>query len=125
QDKIGQVYFLWKPSGSIEYGVVGGNKVNPKNQFKGILKNSEENFGFNILIGESPESHFYFESAIDLISFYDLNKERINNARLCSLEGVKVHTLYTFVANSFNHYKVKPSDIYIATDNDKAGITFW
>jgi hypothetical protein len=125
QDKIGQVYFLWKPSGTIEQGVVGGSKVNSENGFKGILKNSQENFGFNVLIGNAPESHFYFESAIDLISFYDLNKDRINNARLCSLEGVKVQTLYNFIANSFKHYQEKPSDIYIATDNDKAGIIFW
>src|SRR5699024_4759230 len=125
QDKIGQVYFLWKPSGTIDLGVVGGSKINVENGFKGILNNSEENFGFNILIGDAPESHFYFESAIDLISFYDLNKDRINNARLCSLEGVKVQTLYNFIANSFKHYQVKPSDVYIATDNDKAGIIFW
>lgn len=125
QDKIGQIYFLWKSSGTIDLGVLGGSKVNPETGFKGILKNSDGNFGFNILIGEKPESHFYFESAIDLISFYDLNKERISNARLCSLEGVKVQTLYSFIANSFKHYKEKPSEVYIATDNDKAGIVFW
>src|SRR5699024_6375890 len=125
QDKIGQIYFLWKSSGTIDLGVLGGSKVNPESCFKGILKNSDGNFGFNILIGEKPESHFYFEAAIDLISFYDLNKERISNARLCSLEGVKVQTLYSFIANSFKHYKEKPSEVYIATDNDKAGIVFW
>ena len=92
-------------------------------KFKGISKGSEYGYGFNIKTTLTPKRAFFFESAIDLISFYQLCEysfqANIDDSILVSMAGLKAniieHTLKAFKIDS------KP---FICVDNDKAGQAF-
>ncbi|MFZ3108794.1 MAG: DUF3991 domain-containing protein, partial [Lactococcus raffinolactis] len=67
--------FQWVKFGS----VVGSNikSTNPNSSFKIISSNSESNFGFNIMIGEPSQVKdiFFFEAAVDALSYWSFNKD--------------------------------------------------
>lgn len=56
--------------------------------FKGIMRNSNGNNGLSVDIG-SPERLIFAESPIDLMSYYELHKEQLENVRLVSMDGLK------------------------------------
>ena len=98
-----------------------------KVKFKGLTPDVvNTNLGFNITIGK-PKKAFFFESAIDLLSFYQLYKNNtlnvplnsLNNVILVSMAGLKVNTLTT----TLNAFKIvsKPC---VCVDGDKAGTNF-
>ena len=92
-------------------------------KFKGIAANSKYGYGFNIQIKE-PKKAFFFESAVDLLSFYQLCKNNIlnvplNSSILVSMAGLKVNTL----CNTLTAFKIH-SEPYICVDNDTAGANF-
>jgi len=100
-----------------------------KIRFKGVTSDIiATNFGFNIQIGTSkPKKAFFFESAIDLLSFFQLCKNNVlnvplnslNNVILVSMAGLKVNTLTT----TLNAFKIvsKPC---VCVDGDVAGNNF-
>lgn len=95
-----------------------------KVRFKGFTADVRNtSFGFNIKIG-NPLKAFYFESAIDLISFYQLWKFNtikidLKDSLLVSMGGLKVSTL----TNTLRAFNIS-SDPYIAVDSDDAGYNF-
>lgn len=96
-----------------------------KIRFKGIAQGSKSNYGFNIQTSNNIEKLFAFESAIDLLSFYELYRctEGIKNALLVSLGGLKVNVL----RNTLQAFKIDfegSGDIYVCTDNDNASKVF-
>lgn len=128
QDKFNNVIFHWSESGRAPKqlsDIVGATKQLTKKPEEGqpskwIKKNSKEHFGFNIVLGERIEKLYAFEAAIDLLSYWTLHKDTLNNCRLVSLEGVKHGTLYNFMVDTFKQTKV-PFDTVICVDNDGAG----
>ena len=44
--------------------------------------------GLNIDVG-TPERLIFLEAPIDLMSYYELNKNRLENVRLVSMDGLK------------------------------------
>lgn len=94
-------------------------------KYKGIAPGSNNQYGFNIQTSENIRKLFAFESAIDLLSFYELYRhtEGIKNALLLSLGGLKVNVL----RNTLKAFKIDSEgsgDIYICTDNDNASNVF-
>lgn len=99
--------------------LVGAEKVGTSGRkFKSIEKGSASGYGFEMTKG-NPVNAYFFESAIDAVSFADLHPE-LDNYRLISMAGVKP----SVVEETMKRYAVQPENIYICTDNDKAGNKF-
>lgn len=84
-----------------------------------IARNSEKDFGFNVTIGQ-PKTVYVFEGAVDLLSYWSLNKN-LDNVGLLSMEGVKSETVNHYLNYVFVAKGVIPTDIYMASDNDCTG----
>jgi len=91
--------------------------------FKGISKNSKYGYGFNIKTSHQPKKAFFFESAIDLISFYQLCEycfqADIEDSILISMAGLKLN----IIKHSLKAFKIDFKPI-LCVDNDKAGQNF-
>lgn len=99
--------------------LVGAEKVGTTaEKFKSVAKGSASGYGFEICKGNSINTYF-FESAIDAVSFVDLYPE-LDNYRLISMMGVKP----SMVASAMQRYAIQPENIFLCTDNDKAGNEF-
>ena len=96
--------------------LVGAEKVGTSNvRFKSFDKGAADGYGFEIVSGK-PANTYFFESAIDAISFADLYPEQ-RDYRLVSMAGVKP----SVVTETMKRYAISPENIYLCTDNDKAG----
>lgn len=100
--------------------LVGAEKVGTSVsvRFKSFDKGTADGYGFEIVSGE-PANTYFFESAIDAISFADLHSEQ-RDYRLVSMAGVKP----SVVTETMKRYAISPENIYLCTDNDKAGNEF-
>lgn len=100
--------------------LVGAEKVGTSVsvRFKSFDKGTADGYGFEIVSGE-PANTYFFESAIDAVSFADLYPEH-RDYRLVSMAGVKP----SVVTETMKRYAISPENIYLCTDNDKAGNEF-
>lgn len=99
--------------------LVGAEKVGTSNvRFKSFDKGTADGYGFEIVSGK-PANTYFFESAIDVISFADLHSEQ-SDYRLVSMAGIKP----SVVTETMKRYAISPENIYLCTDNDKAGNEF-
>lgn len=100
--------------------LVGAEKVGTSEsmRFKSFEKGSSDGYGFEMSKG-NPVNTYFFESAIDAVSFANLNPD-LDNYRLVSMSGVKP----SVVEMTMQRYGIQPENIYICTDNDKAGNEF-
>lgn len=87
-------------------GMIGGNlqgivenreRYDKHGYFKGIMRNSNGNNGLSVDIG-SPERLVFAESPIDLMSYYELHKDQLENVRLVSMDGLKDGVIGTNLA---------------------------
>ena len=123
----------------------------PKHGYaKVIMKNSDPMTGIHVDIG-SPKRLIFTESPIDLMSYYELHKDSLQNVRLVSMDGLKESTIGRHLSQIQAEISGKPlrwtpeqmadglqvaidhhffedgknADlITLALDNDKAGRTF-
>lgn len=123
----------------------------PKHGYaKVIMKNSDPMTGIHVDIG-SPKRLIFTESPIDLMSYYELHKDSLQDVRLVSMDGLKESTIGRHLSQIQAEISGKPlrwtpeqladglqvaidhhffedgknSDlITLALDNDKAGRTF-
>lgn len=116
EEKTGNAVFkIFDESGLL----VGAEKVGTSNvRFKSFDKGAADGYGFEIVSGK-PANTYFFESAIDAISFADLYPEQ-RDYRLVSMAGVKP----SVVTETMKRYAISPENIYLCTDNDKAGNEF-
>lgn len=116
QDKLGNIIFPWK--NEIKE-IVGADLVGTltEKRFKGIAKQSNHNYSFNIPIGD-PKEVYVFESPIDLLSFWSLHKY-LKNVLLISLSGLKIETLLAYLKRY-----IKLTDVFLCVDNDSAAKIF-
>lgn len=99
--------------------LVGAEKVGTSSmRFKSFDKGAADGYGFEIVSGK-PANTYFFESAIDAVSFADLYPEH-RDYRLVSMAGVKP----SVVTETMKRYAISPENIYLCTDNDKAGNEF-
>lgn len=123
-----------------------------RGRLKQILKNSDGTMGVSISMGE-PKRLVFLEAPIDLMSYYELNKDKLSDVRLVAMEGLKESTISRYVlelvgsikgkedaintinslklkqtlnvlANNTNFFKEHPNFITLAVDNDEAGRGF-
>ncbi|EHJ01962.1 LtrC-like protein [Clostridium sp. DL-VIII] len=116
QDERGNIVFLHLN----EQGEIVGADLNGTNtykRFKGIVGNSNPNYGWSIKVGEEVKEIFVFEAPIDLISYYQLFLNEIDNVLLLSISGCeKIKVIKTYL-NMHKSIEV----IKVSVDNDKAG----
>lgn len=116
QDERGNIVFLHLN----EQGEIVGADLNGTNtykRFKGVVGNSNPNYGWSIKVGEEVKEIFVFEAPIDLISYYQLFLNEIDNVLLLSISGCeKIKVIKTYL-NMHKSIEV----IKVSVDNDKAG----
>lgn len=131
QDTYNNAVFNWSPDGlpiSDKNKIVGATQQltrPPKEGMpkKWIGKNSQQDWGFNIKIGEQVNSIHCFEAIIDMLSYWSLNKDTLNDTWLIAMDGLKPQTLFNFLGNSYNRDK-QGFKIFLNVDNDRAGNNF-
>ncbi|MFS5103997.1 PBECR4 domain-containing protein [Streptococcus agalactiae] len=117
---------------------------------KNIVRNSDGITGLHVDIGQ-PNRLIFAESAIDLMSYYELHKDSLQDVRLVSMDGIKeavigrhlaqlqsdisgrplrwsyeqlAEGLQTAIDNNFFADGKHADWITLAVDNDEAGRTF-
>lgn len=88
-------------------------------RFKGMEKGSKYGYGYNVLCGEEAKYILFFEGAIDLLSFMDIERQTIKKmqgAILVSLAGLKE----AIFKQSLKSFKIAPTTV-LCVDNDTAG----
>lgn len=114
QDKRGNCVF---PIYDIDGNQIGGEIHGTGNtRFKGQLS-SQQSSGF-ILSSGDVRNVCYFESAIDLISFYQIFRDKLHNYALISMGGLKASVIF---ARSISDCMCKS---YLCVDNDSSGSSF-
>ena len=138
-------------AGASLQGVVENRVHYPeRGRLKQIMRNSDGQLGFSVDIGK-PERLVFAEAPIDLMSYYELHKDKLQDVRLVAMDGVKegiisrrFMELYAemngkayqvdqntgkaleTVVNTTNYFKDGQHQdmITLAVDNDAAGQNF-
>ncbi|MDG8934370.1 PBECR4 domain-containing protein [Streptococcus pneumoniae] len=138
-------------AGASLQGIVENREHYPeRGRLKQIMRNSDGQLGFSIDIG-NPKRLVFAEAPIDLMSYYELHKDRLQDVRLVAMDGVKegiisrrFMELYAeindksyqvnqntgkaleVVARTTNYFKDGQNQdmITLAVDNDMAGYKF-
>lgn len=134
--------------GSLQ-GIVENKVQHPeRGRLKQIMKHSDGLAGFHLDIG-TPKRLVFTEAPIDLLSYYELHKESLQNVRLVAMDGVKKGVISRYTADLLTDgqysqtmpresirgaidainqttriLKNNPNLITIAVDNDEAGRNF-
>ena len=123
-------------------------KYPKKGRLKEILANSNGDFGVHVDVG-TPKKLIFFESAIDMMSYYELKNLQINDARLVAMNGLNQRVISNHLKDIlaptstiegekylelFNNQLTPQSkqqlkdklglELIIAVDNDHKGIDF-
>ncbi|MGY3219188.1 DUF3991 domain-containing protein [Bacillus sp. TE9122W] len=125
QDKRNNVIFKWIKDGEIVgFDLQGTTPMKgQKRAFKYISPNDKPHNGFTIDIGK-PKSIKFFESSIDLLSFWSIKKGGLKDVRLKSMNGLKKQTVSTAIIEAVRDDKLPLTHISFNTDNDAASLEF-
>lgn len=128
QDKRKNCVFVWgntgKRVGADLQGTITMNNGGKRTTFKQIRSNSQRDYGFNVSLGV-PKKLYFFESPIDLLSYWTMYKDQISNCRLISMNGVKKNTVFNLIKHTMKSRGVAPTEgVYFGVDNDHAGQKF-
>ncbi len=118
EEKTGNVLFKYFDENG---KIIGAEKVgtSTEHKFKGVATGSSSGHGFEICRGNG-EKLYFFESAIDMLSYLQMHENELQNCRLVSMMGVKPN----IVTETMNRYKISPENVFLCSDNDKAGNEF-
>lgn len=136
EDSYKNVVFKWKENGELIGADLQGTREIPEEKrlhadrpyFKKVLPTTREatNSGFSITRGY-PEKLFFFESPIDLLSYFSLNRSKLTNCRLKSMNGLKKETIFQTIKDSQKELKAQDrvlETVTLGVDNDSAGKEF-
>ncbi len=138
-----------KMIGASLQGIVENRVQHPeRGRLKQMMKNSEGTAGFSLDIG-TPKRLVFAEAPIDLMSYYEVNKDDLQDVKLVAMDGLKKGVVSRYVAdlltdgkysqtmsaeqirgaldalNQTTNLLQEHSDmITLAVDNDKAGQNF-
>jgi hypothetical protein len=103
-----------------ERGAIVGAEVvgTADKRFKGLKSGGKYGYGYNVSFGAEQGEILFFESAIDLLSFAELERERAEGAMLVSLSGLKENVFETMRRVAGTAAPV------LCVDNDAAGKEF-
>ena len=101
--------------------VIGAEKVGTSTEyrFKGIAEHSAEGHGFEVVKG-SGEKAFFFESAIDMLSYLQMHDNELDNCRMVSMMGLKP----SIVLDTVLRYNIPSHNVFLCSDNDEKGNQF-
>lgn len=76
-------------AGASLQGIIENRVQHPeRGRLKQIMKNSDGLLGFSVDVG-TPNRLVFAESPIDLMSYYELHEDTLQNVRLVAMDGVK------------------------------------
>lgn len=138
--------------GSLQGIEADKNRYKGKGYLKQIIYNSDGTAGVNVTVGEKADRLIFFEAPIDMMSYYELNKNNLNNVKLISMDGLKESTVARYLtehiitdearrktldfsnAVGYMNFIIKDTDYFdankntdvitLAVDNDSAGRNF-
>lgn len=118
EEKTGNVLFKYYDD---QGKVIGAEKVgtSTEHKFKGIATGSADGHGFEVVHG-TGEKAFFFESAIDMLSYLQMHSKELDNCRLVSMMGVKP----SIVLDTMLRHNIAPENVFLCSDNDTAGNEF-
>lgn len=118
EEKTGNVLFKYYDD---QGKVIGAEKVgtSTEHKFKGIATGSAGGHGFEVVHG-TGEKAFFFESAIDMLSYLQMHSKELDNCRLVSMMGVKT----SIVLDTMLRHNIAPENVFLCSDNDTAGNEF-
>ena len=118
EEKTGNVLFKYYDDRG---KVIGAEKVgtSTEHKFKGIATGSAGGHGFEVVCG-TGEKAFFFESAIDMLSYLQMHSKELDNCRLVSMMGVKP----SIVLDTMLRHNIAPENVFLCSDNDTAGNEF-
>lgn len=118
QEKTGNVLFKYCDD---QGKVIGAEKVGTStdHKFKGIATGSAAGHGFEVVRG-TGEKAFFFESAIDMLSYLQMHDIELTDCRLVSMMGVKPN----IVLDTMLRHNIAPENVFLCSDNDTAGNEF-
>ncbi|MGN0623842.1 MAG: YodL domain-containing protein [Oscillospiraceae bacterium] len=118
EEKTGNVLFKYFGT---DGKVIGAEKVGTStvHKFKGIATGSAGGHGFEVVRG-TGEKAFFFESAIDMLSYLQMHDQELDNCRLVSMMGVKPN----IVLDTMLRHNISPENVFLCSDNDTAGNDF-
>ncbi|WP_225420728.1 DUF3991 domain-containing protein [Lacticaseibacillus porcinae] len=128
QNQNGDVVFVWAKSGRRVGAATQGTTIDydengRRGTIKRIMKNSEQDFGFNFSIGK-PDRLLVFEAPIDALSYLSTHPET-NNSMFLSMDGLKPVTVIKGIQYMYELTGNVPNSIGFGVDNDPAGHTFF
>ncbi|MFR4939616.1 MAG: PBECR4 domain-containing protein [Streptococcus infantarius] len=138
-----------KMIGASLQGIVENRVQHPeRGRLKQMMKNSDGTAGFSLDIG-NPKRLVFAEAPIDLMSYYDLYKDELQDVKLVAMDGLKKSVISRYVADiltdgkysqtmsseqirgaldalnkTTNLLQEHPDMITLAVDNDEAGQNF-
>lgn len=118
EQKTGNVLFKYYDENG---KIIGAEKVgtSTEHKFKGIATGSTGGHGFEVVRG-SGKNAFFFESAIDILSYLQMHDKELTNCRLVSMMGVKSN----IVLDTMARHDISPENVFLCSDNDTAGNEF-
>ena len=118
EEKTGNVLFKYYDD---KGKIIGAEKVgtSTEHKFKGILTGSADGHGFEVVRG-TGEKAFFFESAIDMLSYLQMHDKELTDCRLVSMMGVKPN----IVLDTMLRHNIQPENVFLCSDNDTAGNEF-
>lgn len=138
-----------KMIGASLQGIIENRVQHPeRGRLKQIMKNSDGTAGFSLDIG-NPKRLVFAEAPIDLMSYYELHKDELQDVKLVAMDGLKKSVISRYVADiltdgkysqtmsneqirgaldalnkTTNLLQEHPDLITLAVDNDEAGQNF-
>lgn len=138
-----------KMIGASLQGIVENRVQHPeRGRLKQIMKNSDGTAGFSLDIG-NPKRLVFAEAPIDLMSYYELHKDELQDVKLVAMDGLKKSVISRYVADMLTDGKYSqtmsneqirgaldalnkttnilqehPDLITLSVDNDEAGQSF-
>lgn len=139
QNENDEIIFKWHKEDKIVGFTKQGTKKLTKEQkeiyrtkrdyFKYVAPTTKEDtyWGFNYLVGE-PKNLYFFESPIDLLSYYALNEKELlkeGDFWLISIDGVAIEKVGAFIRYGFKHLDMNDClvTLNVCFDNDSAGLS--
>lgn len=99
-----------------------------RDYFKYVAPTTEKDtyWGFNYLVGQ-PKNVFFFESSIDLISYYALHEKELlekGDFWLIEIDGVAIEKVLAFLRYGIKYLLLKDwiESLNVCFDNDSAGL---
>lgn len=129
QTKDGNALFGWHDNqrrmtgGDIQGTQIDHKRYGKRGTLKKILPSSETKSGFSFKTGGGKDVLAVFESPIDALSYYEMNRQRHDNRSVTYLSLNGAATKLKTIDNYIQTRCLEPKEIHLCFDTDRAGKT--